>query len=72
MQSIAEQDEKATSSAKEITGDVLEYIEKGNEERLNEAQVTLVTDPLPKNCGRLGKLFKDKISFYTADLDIMV
>lgn len=70
MQSITGQDERATSVAKEINGDVLEYIEKGNEERLNEAQVTLVTEILPK-IGRLDKSFKKKISFYTADLDIM-
>ena len=70
LQSITGQDERATSVAKEINGDVLEYIEKGNEERLNEAQVTLVTEILPK-IGRLDKSFKKKISFYTADLDIM-
>lgn len=59
---------RATSSAKEINDDVLEYFERGNEERLNEAQVTLVTELLPKT-GRLDKSFKKKISFYTADLD---
>lgn len=62
MQSVTGQDERATRSAKEVNGDVLEYIEKGNEERLNEAQVTLVTELLPK-IGRLDKLFKKKNQF---------
>ena len=62
LQSVTGQDERATRSAKEVNGDVLEYIEKGNEERLNEAQVTLVTELLPK-IGRLDKLFKKKNQF---------
>lgn len=52
---------RATGSAKEINDDVLEYFERGNEERLNEAQVTLVTELLPKL--RLDKSFKKKSVF---------
>ena len=62
MQSITGQDERATSVAKDINDDVLEYIEKGNEESLNEAQVTLVTEILTK-IGRLDKSFKKKNQF---------